>query len=71
MKIESNVVSVTGTNPEIAFATMVHLVRTKSSDVAVFGFLQKISTSFVKVMRYSQTANTDSAVSAREYTHMG
>ena len=68
--IESNVVSVIGTSSKSAYATMIHLVPTKSSQVAVFGFLQKISTSFVKVMRYSQTASTDPVVSAWVHVHM-
>ena len=61
--IESNIVSVIGTNFKSAYATMIHLVPMKSSEVAVIGFLQKISTSFVKVMMYSQTASTDPVVS--------
>ena len=56
--IESNVVSVSGTSCRTAFTTIVHLVTIKSNDVAVYGFVQKISTSLVQVMRYSQSAST-------------
>ena len=66
--IETDVVSVRGASCTSTFATIVHLMATKSSEVAVIGFVQKISTSSVKVMRYSQTASTDSVIST--YVHM-
>ena len=68
--IESNVVSAIGANCTSAFATMVHLVMIKSSEVVVFGFLQKILTSSVKVMKYSQTATTVYIISTHMLMHM-
>ena len=68
--IKSNVDSVVGANCRSEFANMVHLVTTKSSEVVVIGFLQKMSTSLVSVMRYSQTAATDYFVSTPVRTHM-
>ena len=55
--IEPNVASVAGTSCTSAFAAIVHLVKIKSSDVAVFGLLQKILISSTRVMRYSQIAS--------------
>ena len=54
--IESNVASVIGTNCRSAVANTIHLVPMKSAEVAVSGFLQKRSTSFARVMVYSQIA---------------
>ena len=68
--IESNVVFMVGAISKTTFITMVHLVATKSSEVAVFRFVQKILTSFVNVMRYSQMASTDPVVSTHVQAHM-
>ena len=68
--MESNVASVLGTNARSALATMIHLVETRSSEAAVVGFLQKTSTSLVKVMMYSQIACADSVDNARVHPHI-
>ena len=63
--IDTNAAFVSGANCRSAVATIIHLVATKSIEGAVtVGLLQNISTSFAKVMRYSQIAKADSVVSA-------
>ena len=68
--IESNVASVVGAICTSAVASIVHLVVTKSMEGAVSGFLQNRSTSFGKVMMYSQIARADFVVSAHVHSHM-
>ena len=64
--VNSYVVSVTGTNSKSIFNTMLHLVTTKRSEVAVVCFLQKISTLFAHITN----AEFTSVVSARVPSHI-
>ena len=68
--IESNIVFGVGAHARSTVASILHLVTAKRSEVAVTGFLQKISTSFVKVIRYSQSARADYIVSTYVHMHM-
>ena len=62
--IELNVASVVGAICTSVFANMVHLVMINSIEGAVSGFLQNRSTSFARVMAYSQIARANSVISA-------
>ena len=62
--VESNVASVVGANCRIAFANIFHLVAMKSMEGAVTGFPQNRSTSFGRVMMYSQIDRAHSVISA-------
>ena len=68
--VESDVASVIGANCISAFANMVHLVPKKSIEVADTGFFQNRSTSFARVVRYSQITRADSVVSAHVHWHL-
>ena len=69
--IESNVASVLGTIRSSTLAHIIHLVAMKSIEGAVSGFLQNRLISLAKVIRYSQIARADSAVSTfHVHSHM-
>ena len=68
--IESDIAFVTGTNCTSAFPRIIHLMETNSSEVVVIGFFQKISTSFPRVIVYSQIASADVVVSIHVALHM-
>ena len=66
--IESNVSSVVGAICRSAVASIFHLVAMKSIEGADTGFVQNISTSFARVMKYSQMAGADSVVSVHVHS---
>ena len=68
--VESNTASLKGASGRNAVANIFHLVAKKSIEGAVNGFLQKRSTSFERVTRYSQIARADSVVNAHVHSHV-
>ena len=68
--IESNVASVEGAICTSAVASIIHLVAMKNMEGAVTGFLQNRSTSFGRVMMYSQIARAGPVVSAHVHSHV-